>query len=113
MTNNTRRVLPLLGASLLAIAAASVTSGAAVATPLPARPAPASNVPLSKVGLGWSIAEVSSAPVPTTHATKGKTTLYAVSPQGRKFAFYSWPSERRERPATTSSTGLATVSGYS
>ena len=91
MTNNTRRVLSLLGASLIAIAAASVTSGAAVATPLPARPAPASNVPLSKVGLGWSIAEVSSAPVPTTHATKGKTTLFAVSPQGRKYAFYNWP----------------------
>src|ERR1700761_7010348 len=86
MANNTRRVLPLLGASLIAIAAGSATSGAAVAAPLPARPAPASNVPLSKVGLGWSIAEVSSAPVPTKNATKGKTTLYAVSPQGKKYA---------------------------
>lgn len=72
--------------------AAMSGAGAAFATPTthPAK-APSSLVPLSRVGLGWSIVEYSAAKV-SPHPTSGKTTLYAVSPQGRKFPFYSWPS---------------------
>ena len=95
MPISTRRRTSLLGVSLIAFALASVSTGAtvaAVAAPLAAGAASASKVPISKVGLGWSIAEVSAAAVPNGHSTKGKTTLYAVSPQGRKYAFYTWPA---------------------
>src|ERR1700683_545314 len=84
MPISTRRRTSLLGVSLIAFALASVSTGAtvaAVAAPLAAGAASASKVPISKVGLGWSIAEVSAAAVPNGHSTKGKTTLYAVGPQ--------------------------------
>src|SRR5215472_10713562 len=75
-----------------AIAAAVSTAGAALAAPTDHTvKATSSLVPLRQVGLGWSIVEYSAAKVPP-HAAKGKTTLYAVSPSGRKFAFYSWPA---------------------
>lgn len=79
-------------AAALACAAAVSGAGAALAAPSahPAREA-SSLVPLRQVGLGWSVVEYSAAKVPP-HQAKGKTTLYAVSPQGRKFAFFSWPA---------------------
>jgi TolB protein len=87
-----RTGLVLKGAVL--VAAAVTAAGASVALAAPsARPAAsASKVPLSKVGLGWSIAEYSNAPLPKEgqKPKPGTTTLYAVSPQGTKYPFYSW-----------------------
>jgi hypothetical protein len=91
MSPRTKRILPTLGTTLVAAALAVASGTAALAAPSAHRAGPASKVPVSQVGLGWSIAEISTAPVPNGHATKGKTTLYAVSPQGHKYAFYSWP----------------------
>lgn len=84
------------GAAVVTVAVAAAVSGTAVA--LAARSAhPAkvasSLVPLRQVGPGWSVVEYSAAKV-SSHPTKGKTTLYAVSPRGRTFAFYSWPAAR-------------------
>ena len=86
-----------LGRKSAAVVAAALTvavsgAGAALAAPSahPARSA-SSLVPLRQVGLGWSVVEYSAAKVPP-HAAKGKTTLYAVSPQGRKFPFFTWPA---------------------
>lgn len=84
------RVKPVLQGIALAAAAVTAMGGGAAALAAPASPSvrsvSSSAVPLSKVGLGWSIAEY------TTGFNKhpAKTTLYAVSPQGKKFAFYTW-----------------------
>jgi len=93
--NNMRIRLSVKGAAVVAaVLAAASGAGAALAAPgvHPAK-AELSLVPLRQVGLGWSIVEYSAAKV-SPHPTTGKTTLYAVSPQGRKFAFFSWPSVR-------------------
>jgi hypothetical protein len=96
MSPRTARIRPGLRGVALAVASltlAGSSAAAALAAPAARQAGPASLVPLSKVGLGWSIAEYSAASVATGHnAFKGKTTLYAVSPQGRKYAFYSWPA---------------------
>jgi hypothetical protein len=92
MTIRSLRVRPFLQGVALAAAAATAMGGGAAALAAPAGPAAksavSSLVPLSKVGLGWSIAEY------TTGSFKhpAKTTLYAVSPQGKKYAFYTWPA---------------------
>ena len=92
------RIRPALkGATLVAAAllATGSAAGVAVAAPAahPANATKASSVPLGQVGPGWSIAEYSAATAPMNkHRTKGKTTLYAVSPQGKKFPFFSWPA---------------------
>ncbi len=92
MTIRSIRVKPVLQGVALAAAAVTTLGGAATALAAPAaptaKPAVASLVPLSKVGPGWSIAEY------TTGYNKhpAKTTLYAVSPQGKKYAFYTWPA---------------------
>ena len=88
-----RTVLTRLGGVAL-VAATVAGGGTALAAPMahPAHPARAASlVPVSKVGLGWSIAEYSTAPIPPKKG-KGVTTLYAVSPQGKKYKFYSWPA---------------------
>jgi TolB protein len=80
------------------LTAAGGSAGAAIAAPSahPVRPA-SSHVPT--VGLGWSVAEYSASSVPTAkHKVKGKTTLYAVSPNGQKYAFYSWPAGANTGP---------------
>jgi hypothetical protein len=89
----------LKGAALLAAAftVAGGGAGAALAAPAgpahPAHPRAASLVPLSQLGPGWSIVETSAASAPMVKPVKkGKTTLYAVSPQGKKFPFFSWPA---------------------
>lgn len=93
MTIRSVRVKPVLQGVALAAAAVTTVGGAGVALAAPAtptaKPAVASAVPLSKVGRGWSIAEY------TTGFNKhpAKTTLYAVSPQGKKYAFYTWPAK--------------------
>lgn len=95
---DTRFRLGVKGAALVAAAltVAGGGVGAAIAAPTsdPAKAgAAASLVPLSQVGLGWSIVQYSAASVPMApHKVKGKTTLYAVSPQGHKYPFYSWPA---------------------
>jgi TolB protein len=88
--------LGIKGAAVVTAVLAAAATGAGVALAVPsAHPAkaPSSLVPLRQVGLGWSIVEYSAAKVPP-HATKGKTTLYAVSPTGRKFPFFSWPAAK-------------------
>ncbi len=82
------------GTALIAATLMIVTGGAGVALARPTThpvKVTSSLVPLRQVGLGWSIFEYSAASV----SHKGKTTLYAVSPQGRRFAFYSWPASAR------------------
>jgi TolB protein len=86
----------LKGAALVAaaLATAAGSAGAALAAPSSHPVKATSLVPLSQVGPGWSIAEYSAASVQfAPHKFKGKTTLYAVNPQGVKFAFYSWPAD--------------------
>jgi hypothetical protein len=93
--NYPRSSLSFKSAAVVAVALAAAVSaaGAALAAPT-AHPAQSASslVPLRQVGLGWSIVEYSAAKV--SPPTKGKTTLYAVSPQGRRFAFYSWPAAK-------------------
>src|SRR5215472_10749595 len=94
--NNAAFRLGFTSAAVVTTALAAAVSGAAIALAAPsAHPArtASSLVPLRHVGLGWSIVEFSAGKV-SPHPTKGKTTLYAVSPQGRKFAFYSWPAAK-------------------
>jgi hypothetical protein len=92
MTIRSMRVKPVIQGVTLAAAAVTTLGGAATALAAPVAPtaksAAASSVPLSKVGPGWSIAEY------TTGYNKhpAKTTLYAVSPRGKKYAFYTWPA---------------------
>jgi hypothetical protein len=91
MTIRRVRIKPVLQGVALAAAAVTAASGGAAALAAPTAPSvkpAASVVPLNKVGLGWSIAEY------TTGSFKhpAKTTLYAVSPQGKKYAFYTWPA---------------------
>jgi TolB protein len=92
---------PLFRPGINAVAAAAVVlvvagtgGGAAIGVPSahPARAA-SSRVPFSQIGPGWSVAEYSAASSQAApHRFKGRTTLYVVSPGGRKFAFYSWPA---------------------
>ncbi len=93
------------GAALVAAALTTAVTGAAGALAAPSAPSaqsaqPAqqakgtsSLVPLRQVGFGWSVAEYSAATIGNP-PHKGKITLYAISPQGRKFAFYSWPAAK-------------------
>jgi len=84
------------GAAVVAAVLAATATGARVALAMPsAHPAKAASslVPLRQVGFGWSIVEYSAARV-APHVSKGKTTLYAVSPGGRKFPFFSWPAAK-------------------
>lgn len=92
MTIRSVRVKPVLQGVALAAAAVTTLGGAGVALAAPVAPtvksAVASAVPLSQVGLGWSIAEY------TTGYNKhpAKSTVYAVSPLGKKYAFYTFPA---------------------
>lgn len=99
MTHLARRSRPALrGTALVAAAVTIAGASAAAALAAPAghrapRTAAASTVPWRQVGPGWSVAEYSAASAPEiTPQVKGATTLYAVSPQGRKYAFYRWPA---------------------
>jgi hypothetical protein len=81
----------LKGVALVAAAVTAAAGGADAA--LAARPAHQLLPAGSKPGLGWSIAEYFAGSIPgEPHSFKGKITLYAVNPQGRKFAFHSWPA---------------------
>lgn len=83
------RIRPVLQGTLL-VAAALTAAGSYTGAALAAAPA---QVPLSQVGPGWSVAEYSTASVPMTKPVrKGTTVLYAVSPQGRKFQFFTMPA---------------------
>src|SRR6266705_5314150 len=92
MTIRTPRIKPVLQGVALAAAAVTAMGGGAVAIAAPAIPsakaAGLSLVPLSKVGLGWSVAEYTKG----FNKHPAKTTLYAVSPQGKTFPFYTWPA---------------------
>ena len=103
MSPRIARIGPALRGTALvaaALAAAAGSTGAALASPSLAASsahkvnAPAvSRVPSASVGLGWSVAEYSTASEPNTKPViKGKTTLYLVSPQGKKTAFYNVPA---------------------
>lgn len=98
MSPRITRIRPALkGAALVAAVLTATGSAAGVALAAPsahlASKTTPSLVPLSQVGPGWSIAEYSAATVPLVkHRKKGKTTLYAVSPQGKKYPFFSWPA---------------------
>ncbi len=97
MSRRSTLIRPALkGAALIAAAFTVAGGGAGAALAVPSAPHPAraaSLVPLSQLGPGWSIAEYSAASAPMVKPVrKGKTTLYAVSPQGKKFPFFSWPA---------------------
>ncbi|HET7013820.1 MAG TPA: hypothetical protein VFI65_07915 [Streptosporangiaceae bacterium] len=86
------RIKPVLQGVALAAAAATAMGTGAAALAAPAGPsakaAGTSAVPLSKVGLGWSVAEYTKG----FNKHPAPTTLYAVSPQGKTFPFYTWPA---------------------
>ncbi|HXS66461.1 MAG TPA: hypothetical protein VN767_26700 [Streptosporangiaceae bacterium] len=92
MTIRTPRIKPVLQGIALAAAAVTAMGSGAAALAAPAGPsekaADASLVPLSKVGLGWSVAEYTKG----FNKHPAPTTLYAVSPQGKKFPFFTWPA---------------------
>jgi hypothetical protein len=93
MTIRSVWIKPVFQGAALAAAAVTTMGGAGVALAAPAtlaaKPAATSAVPLSKVGPGWSIAEYTTG----YKNHPAKTTLYAVSPQGTKYAFYTWPAK--------------------
>jgi hypothetical protein len=81
-----------LGALMLlsgALSTASATTALA-ASPAAVHPAKASVVPWAKAGPGWSVVQYSTGTSPLGKPGKpGRETLYLVSPQGQKYAFYS------------------------
>lgn len=98
MSPRITRIRPAFqGAALAAAAltAAGSFTGAALAAPAARKVNAAARVqvPFSQIGLGWAIAEYSTASVPQTKPVKkGMTTLYLVSPQGKKTLFYHVPA---------------------
>ncbi len=98
MSPRITRIRPALQGSALvaaALTAAGSFTGAALAAPAAHKVNAAARVqvPFSQAGLGWAIAEYSTASVPQTKPVrKGATTLYLVSPQGKKTAFYKVPA---------------------
>ncbi len=93
MTIRTPRIKPVLQGVALAAAAVTAMGGGAAALAATASPSvkaagSSSRVPLSKVGLGWSVAEYTAG----YNKHPAKTTLYAVSPQGKKFPFFTFPA---------------------
>lgn len=101
MSGDNRRIWPgHKGVALVAVALTATLAGAGAGVGVASASARAASarlasslVPLRQVGLGWSVAEYTTATV-GPHPTKGKTTLYAVSPQGRKYPFYTWPAAK-------------------
>ena len=77
------RHLSIAGLTALALAVAVVP---AAASARPAVTGPRTGVPWRQAGPGWSVVLYSTAAV--SGAVKGPTTLYLVSPSGRKFPFY-------------------------
>lgn len=75
-----------------ALAAATLTLAGTYPGLALAAPAAHKTPQAPAVGPGWSIAEYSAAQVPMKHEKKGKTTLYLVSPQGKKTAFFTYPA---------------------
>src|SRR5271155_3846833 len=97
MSRRSLRIRPALGGVALLAAALAIAgggAGAALAAPSSHQAVSGPKVPVGEVGPGWSIAEYSAASVPNDqgHSTPGQTTLFAVSPQGRKYPFYTWPA---------------------
>ncbi len=92
MTIRTPRIKPALQGVALAAAAVTAMGSGATALAAPASPAAkaaaSSLAPLAKVGPGWSVAEYTKG----FNKHPAKTTLYAVSPQGKTFPFYTWPA---------------------
>lgn len=74
----------IMGTALVATALTVAGSNPGAALAAPSAP---------RVGPGWSVAEYSAASNPMIkHPKKGKTTLYLVSPQGKKTAFFTYPA---------------------
>src|SRR5260370_34527360 len=93
MLRPSMRARPVRGLALVAAVLAVAGGGASAALASSPSHHSGSLGPLARVGSGWSVAEYSAASAPLApHHFSGKTTLYLVSPQGRKFAFYSWPA---------------------
>ena len=94
---------PLMLAVLISLVA--VLGSASATTALAAAPAPAlahAAVPWAKAGPGWTVVQNSTStqvPADQDKGKLGRQTLYLVSPQGKKYAFYSWkPSPNRLLP---------------
>lgn len=78
-----RNILKRAAVVAVAVAVAAAAGGAGTALAAPSThtvKAASSLVPLRQVGLGWSIVEYFAGKI-SPHPTKGKTTLYAVSPR--------------------------------
>ncbi|HET7013821.1 MAG TPA: hypothetical protein VFI65_07920 [Streptosporangiaceae bacterium] len=72
------------------IAAAGILSTASATTALAA---PAAAVPWAKAGPGWAVVQYSTGTSPIGKPGKpGRLTLYLTSPQGKKYAIYTWKS---------------------
>jgi TolB protein len=73
------------------LSTASATTALA-ASPAAIHPAKAAAVPWAKAGPGWSVVQYTTATRGSASkpAQSGRDTLYLTSPQGRKYAFYSW-----------------------
>jgi TolB protein len=85
--SRTRSLLKGVALAVGMAAVASAGAGAALAAPaVPAARSATVSSPVASAGLGWSLAEYST----STRTHPGRTTLYAVSPQGRKYAVRSW-----------------------
>lgn len=74
-----------------ALSTASATTALAV-SPAAVHPARATAAPWAKAGRGWSVVQYTTGTPGTAGkpAQSGRDTLYLTSPQGKKYAFYSW-----------------------
>jgi|HubBroStandDraft_1064217.scaffolds.fasta_scaffold05898_4 hypothetical protein len=94
MSGRVALIRPALNGMALIVAALAVGQcGAVAAVAMPSAQRALPRLASGRVGPGWSIAEYSAASSPQApHRFAGKTTLYLVSPTGRKVAFFSWPA---------------------
>jgi hypothetical protein len=83
---------PLRLGVLMLLSAALGTASATTA--LAAAPAARQQaVPWAQAGVGWTVVQYSTGTQVPGHPSQdkvGRQTLYLVSPQGKKYAFYSW-----------------------
>jgi hypothetical protein len=82
---------------LVALAMAGTMAAAAPAAPLGDSaaqvPQSATKLPWRQAGPGWSVVEYSAASLTQTRPAQARTTLYLVSPKGRKYLFYRAPAK--------------------
>jgi hypothetical protein len=75
-----------------ALSTASATTALAASPGVAVHPAKSAAVPWAKAGPGWSVVQYTTGTLGSVSKPPqaGRDTLYLTSPQGKKYAFFSW-----------------------